>query len=326
MCTALSFGCAFSDRIEALLDGRVRVEGVELNIRLRQPQVLFREVLKHQTYDLAEMSIGSHIVNVGAGVDDYAALPVFLSRSFRHSNIYVRSDRIQRPQDLRGRTIGLIDYRQTASIWVRGLLADEYGVDRDSLSWISGGLNEPLLESRGGAAPDGVPCAETVESLDALIQRGEIDAIISPIEPNSARDPASRVSRLFPDSLAVESAYFTRTGIFPVMHCLVVRRTLLEAHPTLTGALMKAFENALVFALKDLDRRDYPKVASPWLPMHRAMVRAALNCEPWTYGVEANDAAISALLRYAHEDGLTSKRLHPSDLFVPEVQHGPPVV
>ena len=315
MCTALSFGCAFSDRIEALLDGRVLVEGVELNIRLRQPQVLFREVLKHQTYDLAEMSIGSHIVNVGAGVDDYAAIPVFLSRSFRHSNIYVRSDRIRRPEDLRGRTIGVIDYRQTASIWVRGLLADEYGVDRESLRWVTGGLNEPAVDGRGGAAPVGISVDPASDSLDALIRRGEIDAIVSPTAPRSASDPTSSVRRLFSDSDASEADYFRRTGIFPLMHCVVVRRSILSAHPDLARSLMDGFERSLGLALQDLGGRDYPKVAAPGLASHKVRMVAGLGCEPWTYGVQRNTQAIDTLLAYAWADGLTPRLLTASEAF-----------
>lgn len=310
----LTFGCAFSDRIEALLDGRVQVEGFQLDITLRQPQVLFREVLKQQAYDIAEMSLGSHIANVAAGIDDYVALPIFLSRAFRHSNIYVRTDRIRRPQDLAGCTFGVGDYRQTATIWVRGILADDYGVSREDLSWVVGGLNVSATESRGGAARPNARVRQTTDSLDALIRKGEIDAIISPVEPLCANDPDVPVGRLFPDVRAIEADYFLRTGVFPLMHCLVVRRTVLRGHPTLAPALMKAFDEALALALRDLDGRDYPKVAAPWISSHRSLVRSALGREPWTYGLADNVDAISALLRYAYEDGITPLQLSASDI------------
>jgi 4,5-dihydroxyphthalate decarboxylase len=304
----LNFACAFSDRIEALLDGRVAVEGFALDIKIRQPQAIFGAILRDKAYDIAEMSIGSHIANVGAGRDAYVGLPIFLSRAFRHSNLYVRTDRIASPRDLKGKTIGVIDYQQTAALWVRGLLTDDHGVPRESLSWVAGGLNAPMAEGRA-PPPPGIPLRRTDETLDALLRRGEIDAVISPAAPRGFIEGAPHINRLFPDPQAAEIAYHRRTGLFPLMHCVVVRRALIEAYPGLPAALYRAFEAARRLALEDLDGRDYPKVAMPWLTTFRRQALDALGGEAWTHGVETNQREISTLLSYALADGLIDRPL-----------------
>jgi 4,5-dihydroxyphthalate decarboxylase len=312
----LTFACAFSDRVEALLDGRVVLEGFDLDIQIRQPQAIFGAVLRDQAYDIAEMSLGSHIANVGAGRDAYVGLPIFLSRAFRHSNLYVRTDRIASPQDLKGKTVGVIDYQQTASLWVRGLLADDYDVPRDSLSWVAGGLNAPVAEGRA-PPPPGIALRRTNETLDALLRRGEIDAVISPAAPQSFTDGAPHIDRLFPDPQAAEIAYHQRTGLFPLMHCVIVRRSLIETYPDLPAALYRAFDAARRLALQDLDGRDYPKVAMPWMTTFRRQSLTALGGEAWTYGVEANADEIAAMLTYALADGLTEHRLPVEAVFAP---------
>lgn len=310
----LGLGCAFSDRIEALLDGRVTVEGFALDVRLRRPQTLFSEVLRERAHDVAEMSLGSHVANVAAGRDDYVGLPVFLSRAFRHANIYVRADRVATPGDLAGKTIGVIDYQQTASVWARGLLADDHGVTRDSLSWITGGLHAPMAQGRA-PPPPGVRVTRTIETLDALLARGDLDAVISPFAPHSFLNGAPHIRRLFADPRAEESAYYHRTGVFPPMHCVVVRRSLIEAHPQLAHALVAAFEAARRLALEDLDARDYPKIATAWLTDDRRATLRELGGEPWTYGLAQNAAAIETFLRYAHDDQLTDRRLTAGEVF-----------
>ena len=313
----LSAGLAFSDRIEALLDGQVQVRGVQLSITCRPPQALFRAVLKDQLFDLSEFSLGSHVAAVAAGRADYVGLPVFLSRAFRHANVYVRADSgVERTEDLRGRRIGVADFHQTAAIWVRGLLADEHGVERGSVAWITGGLSAPVLEDRAPVrAPDGVSVQRTSRTLNALLEHGEIDALISPIAPRLFTDGDPRVRRLWPDYRDQELAYFRRTGLFPIMHLLVLRRRLADQHPWLGEALVEAFTKAKGLATVDLTRRDYPKIASPWLMADRERTLQALGCDPWTYGLEANRGELETLLRYAQADGLTSERLSPEALF-----------
>lgn len=309
----LTLACAFSDRIEALLDGRVTVEGFDLDIRIRQPQTIFRDVLRQQTFDIAEMSLGSHIAAVSTADYGYVGLPIFLSRAFRHSNLYVRADRIVRPEDLAGRRIGVIDYQQTAGVWVRGFLADDHGVARDGVDWVAGGLDAPVAEGRA-APPPGVSIRRTTGTLGQMLVDGELDAIISPIAPRAFGRNAN-VTRLFADPRAVERDHYARTGLFPLMHGVVVRRALVEAHPELAEALYQAFEAARRLAVADLDGRDYPKIAMPWLGGARQDTLRALGGDPWTYGVELNRAELAALLRYGFEDGLSDRLLQAEDIF-----------
>ncbi|HTH98945.1 MAG TPA: hypothetical protein VL574_16130 [Stellaceae bacterium] len=320
----LSFGCLFSDRVEALIDGRVGIEGFVLDATLRQSQPLFREILRSQPYDLAEMSLGSHIAAVGAALDagelsHYVALPVFLSRSFRHSNIYIRNDRgIEGPADLAGKRVGVIDFQQTAVAWVRGMLADDYGVARESIQWVAGGLQEPVLEARMAMVPKpGLSITRSDSTLDALLQAGMLDAVISPSAPQCFVKGDPSIVRLFRDYQADERRFHQRTGFFPLMHGLVLRRDLVRRHPALPARLYQAFDRAKELALADLDTRDYPKVSIPWLAAFRHQALAAFGGELWHYGTEPNRREIEALLRYAEADGLTTGRLSIDDVFIP---------
>jgi 4,5-dihydroxyphthalate decarboxylase len=315
----LSYGCLFSDRSEALLDGRVKVEGVSIVTELRQSQPLFADVLRQAKYDMAEMSLGSHIAAIGAGKRDYVGLPVFLSRSFRHSNIYIRTDRgIASPADLAGKRVGVIDYQQTATAWVRGMLADDYGVERESVVWITGGLQAPVLEDRMKMAPrPGLSITRTTSTLDALLASGEIDSVICPTAPQCFTQGHPHVARLFPDYRADEIAFHRRTGLFPLMHCVVLRRSLAEDHLALPCMLFEAFSKAKDLAYVDLGSRDYPKLSMPWLVYYRNDALTAIGGDIWTYGVEANRHDIATLLRYAAEDGLTDRQLTIEEVFAP---------
>lgn len=313
----LSIGCTFSDRIEALLDGRVRVAGHDADLRIVEAQKLFRQVLSDSAFDVAELSMGSHIAAVAAGRRDYVGVPVFLSRSFRHSNLYIRTDRgIARPEDLAGRTIGLVDYQQTAALWLRGLLDDEHGVGRDAVRWVTAGLHAPVLRDRATMTlPAGIRVERSPATLDGLLAEGAIDAIISPGAPRCFLQQTAPVARMWPDPRSAELEYWRRTRLFPIMHVLVVRRTLVETYPGLPDMLYTAFEEARRLAAADLIARDFPKVALPWLSDHARAVRATLGGDPWTYGLEANRAALETMLRYAESDGLAGPCLTPDALF-----------
>ena len=313
----LTLGCTFSDRIEALLDGRISVAGHDVDIRIVEAQSLFRQVLRDARFDVAELSMGSHIAAVAAGRRHYVGVPVFLSRSFRHSNLYIRIDRgIDRPEDLAGRRIGLVDYQQTAALWLRGLLDDDYGVARSAVDWVSAGLHAPVLEDRSAMdLPPDIRLERSSSTLDALLADGAIDAVISPGAPRCFLQQTAPVARMWPEPRPVELAYWQRTRLFPVMHVLVVRRTLVEADPALPDALYAAFEEARRLAAADLIARDFPKVALPWLSEHARTAHAELGGDPWTYGLEANRTTLATMLRYAEADGLTRGGLRPENLF-----------
>lgn len=314
---ALSISCTFSDRIEALLDGRVGVDGHDIDLRIVEAQALFRGVLRDASFDVAELSMASHIAAVAAGRDEYVGIPVFLSRSFRHANLYIRTDRgIREPGDLAGRTIGLIDYQQTAALWVRGMLADDHGVTRQSVRWIAAGLHAPVLQDRAPMTlPDGIRLERSPATLDELLADGTIDAVISPGAPRCFLRQSAAVARAWPDPRAAALEYWQRTHLFPIMHLIVVRRTLVEAEPDLPRAIYAAFDEARRLAAADLVARDFPKVALPWLSDHAGDVHAALGGDPWTYGLEANRTVLEVMLRYAEADGLTHGRLTVEALF-----------
>lgn len=313
----LALGCTFSDRVEALLDGRVGVEGFDVDIAIVEPQRLFRQTLGEQTYDIAELSMASHIAAVGQGRRDYVGLPVFLSRSFRHSNLYVRTDRgIDRPEDLAGKRIGLIDFQQTAALWLRGILADEHGVERTAVHWITAGLHAPVLDDRMVLTlPGGIRVERSASTLDLLLRDGAIDAAISPTAPRCFADPLVPVARLWPDHRAQEVAYWRRRQVFPIMHVAVVRRMLVDQHPGLPARLFAAFEESRRLAAADLVARDFPKVAMPWLGDSARHAHAELGGDPWTYGLQANRETIATMLRYAEADGLTPSSIVADDLF-----------
>ena len=314
---ALSIGCTFSDRIEALLDERVGIEGYDATIRCVEPQALFRQTLRDRTFDVAELSMASHIAAVGRGERHYVGTPLFLSRSFRHSNLYIRTDRgIASPADLAGKRVGLIDFQQTAALWLRGVLADEHDVARTAIDWVTAGLHAPVLEDRSAMSlPDGITVTRSPSTLDALLRDGALDAIISPIAPRCFADAAVPVARMWPDYRAEELAWWQRRRLFPIMHVAVVRRSLVEADPTLPAALLTAFEAARRIAASDLANRDFPKLTLPWLMHHAEMSRSELDGDPWTYGLKENRTVLEAMLRYAEADGLTATRLTPESLF-----------
>lgn len=315
--TTLSIGCTFSDRIEALLDGRVGVDGYDTAIRCVEPQALFRQTLRGRTFDVAELSMASHIAAVGRGERHYVGVPVFLSRSFRHANLYVRTDRaIASPADLAGRRMGLIDFQQTAALWLRGVLADDHGVARTAVDWVTAGLHAPVLEDRSAMTlPEGITVTRSPATLDAMLRDGTLDAVISPTAPRCFTDPTVPVARMWPDYRQEELGWWRRHRLFPIMHVAVVRRSLVDADPGLPVAVFTAFEAARRIAAADLATRDFPKLTLPWLMHHAGASYGELGGDPWTYGVEENRAALEAMLRYAEADGLTATRLTPESLF-----------
>lgn len=312
----LTLGCLFSDRMEALADGRVTPEGVRLSVVFAEAQSLFRSVLRDSTNDLAELSLGSHIAACAAGQREWIGLPVFPSRAFRHANLYVRTDRIRRPEDLAGRRIGLIDYQQTAALWLRGLLADDHGVRREDVQWVTGGLHAPVLTDRSpGPVPSGISITRSPETLDTLLASGAIDALISPGAPRCWRDRQAPVERMWPDYPTVQAAWWRRTGLFPIMHVIVLRRRLAEEHPGLPATLVAAFEAALQLALADLRHRDFPKIALPGQLALAEQTADIFGKELWSYGLASNRPVLAAALRHACADGLAGPELTPDDLF-----------
>jgi 4,5-dihydroxyphthalate decarboxylase len=312
------------DRARALIDGRVDVEGCEVTYLSLGPEECFHRAWAGE-FDVSELGISSFLVGLSRGESPFIGIPVFLSRSFRHSGIYIRDDRgIDRPEALRGKRVGVPAYEMAAAVWIRGLLNDEYGVAPADMRWVNGGLEVPGRESQFKLRlPDGFPLepAPKGATLNQMFADGELDALVSARAPSCFEAGAPHVRRLFPDFREAERAYFERTHIFPIMHVCGVRRTLLEEHPWLAVSLVKAYGAAKAVAEADLREVAALKIELPWvLAEYEATVRA-MGTDYWPYGVDANRATLEALLTYSYDQGLTPRRLTVEEMFAPTTLH-----
>jgi 4,5-dihydroxyphthalate decarboxylase len=316
----LTVATTLTDRTAPILDGRIPIEGCNVTpVRIADAQEIFRRALNEAAFDIAEMSMSTHIVMSARGHYDYVALPVFLSRAFRHSSIYIRSDRgITSPEQLAGRRIGLEQYQQTIALWVRGIMSDVHGVKASSIDWVNGGL-----EKAGGgervalSLPPGIrlQSAPEGESLNSMLARGDIDAIIATRPPSCFINSEAPVARLFPDYRAAEIEYFRKTGNFPIMHCLLLRRSLSQQHPWLAQAVFDAFAKSKAQALNDLTHKNFLRVSLPWAAEEAADMQRLMGERMWAYGLEQNRHELEDMLRYALADGLIAKPLQPDELF-----------
>lgn len=317
----LSLACTRSDRTRPILDGHVRVQGCSLTMIPGEPEEIFRRALRDRAFDIAELSMGSHIVTTARGDSGYVGIPVFPSRAFRHSGIFVRTDRgIAAPEDLKGRRVGLPEYQQTAAMWVRGMLADRHGVAPEDVEWVVGSQEQAGGTERVAVAlPDRIRVERIgpTQTLNAMLAAGEIDALVTPRPPSCFVQRSSPVNRLFPDYPSVEAEYFRATRFFPIMHCLAVRRDVAEAHPWLPVELFRAFALAKAGALAELVLNNVLRVSLPWVAAHYEATRAVLGPNPWPYGFAANRDEVAAMTRYAAGDGLAARTVDPAELFHP---------
>lgn len=315
----LTLACWDYDRTRPLMDGRVRPEGIDLRyLAMEMPESFFR-MLRFGEFHASEMSMGWYVRTVLAQPRPFIAIPVFVSRMFRHSCIYVNAaSGICAPGDLRGKRIGCPEYQMTAAIWIKGILADRHDVPVNSVTYHTGGLEQPGRRETPLELPDDIvvePIGDD-RTLSDMLEAGEIDALYSAHQPPCFGRKGIR--RLFEDYEAQELAYLEDTGIFPIMHVIVVRTDVLEAHPWVAQSLTKAFEAARDIAIDDLFEPAALKASLPWLLAAAERTRDAFGTTDfWPYGVERNRATLQTFLRYAHEQALTPRRLEPEELFVP---------
>ncbi len=310
----LTLACTNSDRTRPLMDGRFRVTGADITFIPGEPEDIFRRALRDRAFDVSELSMGSHIVTTARGDAPYVGVPVFLSRAFRHSAVYVRTDRgIRSAADLAGRTIGLPEYQQTAALWVRGFLREQYGVDTKGIAWRTGGERIAIT------LPHGFDVKPLGRDLEAALADGEIDALIGPRPPRCFLDRSAPVDRLWPDTRGEEQAWFGRTGFFPIMHCLAVRRDVVERHPWLPVELFRAFTAAKRASVEELRLVNVLRVSLPWIAAEAEAQIAAMGGNPWPYGFGRNRDEIAAMIRFAVADGLAAQVIAPEALFHPSV-------
>lgn len=317
----ISLTCCDYDRTRALFDGRVQVEGCDVTAVPLEPEEAFHRAFKFAEFDVTELSLSSHTLMTSRGQNVYVGIPAFVSRVFRHSSIYIRTDRgIGTPQDLKGKRIGVPEYQMTANVWVRGMLDDEYGVKASDIHWRQGGLEEPGREERTPLKlPSDIDFQKIPHerTLNELFEAGELDAVIGARSPSCFLRGAPKVGRLFADYRKAEEEYFRRTRMFPIMHIIGIRKTLAEAHPWLAASLMKAFNRAKALAMAELAQIGHLFVTLPWGVSEYHHARALMGDDFWSYGFEPNRHALEAFTRYHHAQGLSARKVAPEELFAP---------
>jgi len=318
----LTMACWNYDRTRALLEERVPVDGVKLNYLNLPVEEIFFRMLRHREFDVAELSLSSYTVSLFREDRPFIAIPIFLSRYFRHSCIYVNADSgIREPKDLIGKRIGNPEYQMTAPVWIRGILSDEYGVPVSSATYLSGGEEEPgRTEKIALSLPpeirlEAIPADKT---LSRMIETGEIDALYTARAPSTYGNGSGKVRRLFENYAAVEREYYLKTRIFPPMHIVAIRRDVYERNPWVAQSLSKAFFAAQKEAYEELRSTAALKAMLPWLTHHVQETEELMGRDFWPYGYEPNIKALSMFLRYHHEQGLSKRLLTPKELFAPE--------
>jgi len=318
----LTFACGDYDRTRALEEGTIGPDGIELTyLRLPVEETFFR-MMRHREFEVAEMSLSSYVMSLSADPAPFVALPVYTSRMFRHGAVYCHAGAgISGPEDLRGKVVGTPEYQLTAGVWVRGILADRHGVPVDSVRYVTGGQETPgriekaAVNLGGKADVSAIPSGQT---LSALLAAGEIDALYTPRIPSPfvAGDP--RVRRVFPDTVAAERDYYSATGIFPIMHVVVVRRDVYDRYPWVAQSLYKALLLAKREAFANLYDSSALRFMLPWLNQDLEGAKALMGADYWSYGLEANAEVLATFLRYHHEQGLSARLWEPVELFAPQ--------
>lgn len=308
------------DRLRALQDRTVVPDGIDLNIISLGVEEIFYRQVKYSEFDISEMSLSSYVLKMADPTFPFVAIPVFPSRYFRHQSMFINvSSGITGPTDLIGKRVGVPEFQITAGVWQRGILDDDWGVGLGDIQYFTGGVDQPGREEKEPITlPPGVnlQAIGPQQTLSEMLETGELDAVFSAHVPPSFYS-SDRVVRLFADYKNVEKDYFRRTGIFPIMHVVVIRKSVLEAHPWVARSMVTAFDRALAIAQHDLMYRSSLKVMLPWLADHVEETTDALGDNYWTYGVEANRHVLETFLRYSRHQGLAKADYSPEDLFAP---------
>jgi len=316
----LSVAVGDYDRTRALIDGSVAIDGVNPVYMTLVPEEIFFRAFRAAEFDICELSLSSYTVKTAQGNCPYIAVPAFVSRAFRHTAIYVRTDRVKKPEDLKGCKVGLPEYQLTANVWARALLEDDYGVRPSDIHWIRGGIEQPgrpeklAIKLPPGVRLDNAPDGATISGL---LKAGEIDGFMAPRPPTLVEKGHPNIGWLFPDPIAVAKDYFKRTGLFPIMHVVGIRRTLAEKHPWLPGAVFKAFEQAKAVGIEKLSDTSATKVTLPFVEEALQAARALMGEDYWSYGVEKNRKVLDYFLTQHHAQGLSSRRVAVDELFHP---------
>jgi 4,5-dihydroxyphthalate decarboxylase len=305
----------------------VKPEGLDINYIPTSAEETFFRMTKFKEFDVAEMSLSTYVLTLTEGKSSpFVAIPVFPSRSFRHSSIFINGQgRVSKPRDLVGKKVGLPEYQLTACVWIRGILSEEYKVPVESVSYFTGGLEEAgRQEKLKVRLPRNIHVTRIRkdQTLSSMLEADEIDALYSPRAPVNLVDyrVGSNVIRLFKDYEVEEKRYFKKTRIFPIMHVIVIRRELYERNKWLARSLYKGFVEAQRIAYVELSQTFALAYMDPWLGAHVGEARQLMGYDYWPYGLEDNEKTLATFLRYSFEQGLAKRLLRPEHIFAPETQ------
>jgi len=319
----LTLAVSYYDHLSDLLRGRVRAEGVTLHcIQLPVEEIFFR-MIQFTEWDVSEFSFGKYVSLVAAGNPPFRAIPVFPSRVFRQSAIYVASHLgLRDPKELAGRRVGIPEWAQTAGIYARGYLQHHCGVRLEDIRWVQAGVNEAgRIEKVKLSLPAGVSIERVADrSLSDMLVAGDLDAVISAREPDSFVKGDPRITRLWPDPRPLEEAYYRETGVFPIMHVIGIKAAILDRYPWVAMNLFKAFEESKANALRHLGRAVTSRLPFAWAYNAVAHAQAVFGADCWPYGIEANRRTLETFLQYSHEQGVTGRKLQIEELFPRELQ------
>ncbi len=319
----VTVACGDYDRTKALQDGSVQAEGIRLNYIPLQAEEIFWRMGGHREFDASEMSLSNQITMVSRGNAPFVAIPVFPSRFFRHSCVFINADSgIQKPQDLQGKKVGAPEYSITAAVWIRGMLKDDYGVATHDMEWFSGGQEEPGRRERVALKlPPEIKLSPIAadKTLNGMLESGEIHALISARAPSCFVKGSPKVRRLFPNYKEVEVDYYKRTKIFPIMHVLVIRKEVYEQHPWVARSLYKAFCEAKQRAIQAMHVSNTLACTLPWLFAEIEQLKQIFGSDWWPYGIEPNRHTLETLIRYMGEQGLIDRPVKVEEVFAPNV-------
>ena len=318
----LTLACWDYDRTRALMDGRIQVDGVDLTYLNLPVEETFFRMLRNSEFDACEMSLSSYVVSLFEANPRFTAIPVFPSRYFRHSCIYINASAgIRQPAGLIGKKVGTPEYQMTAPVWIRGILADEYKVPVSSVTYYTGGEEETgRSEKLALTLPPAIKVEQIgpTQTLSKMLESGEIDALHTARAPSTFYSNPNRVKRLFPDYARLEREYYAKTKIFPIMHTVIIRRDVYEKYPWVAQSLYKGFVQSQRITYADLHETAALKSMLPWLPEHVEEAEKTMGRDFWAYGYDPNVANLSTFLRYSFEQGLSQRLLSPRDLFAKE--------
>ena len=315
----ITLACALYDRMQALYTGEVTPEGIDLTFRIEDfPRKLFDHAMGTQAFDVCEMSSSDYITRVSKGDCPFVAIPVFPSKMFRHGMIAInKRSGIRTPKDLEGKRVGVMRYTMTAAVWQRGHLENDYGVDLSKIHWVEGSINSPGSHGVPTIIPDGVSFErnQSDKSMSDLLAEGKVDATIGTHLPN-ARFTNPDVVRLFPDFKDVEKAYYKRTGIFPIMHLIAIKRGIYEQHPFIAKSLFRAFCESKQAALVRMRNYSALRFMLPWMPAELDELDDVFGVDPWTYGIEEARTNLGTLMKYMVQQGMLAAEVPVEKLFI----------